>query len=41
LLDWFGQAHGASLYRLVRADDDRPVISEREAKSVSAEEPST
>jgi DNA polymerase-4 len=38
LLDWFGQAHGASLYRMARADDDRPVVSEREAKSVSAEE---
>ncbi|XVU23593.1 DNA polymerase IV [Actinoplanes sp. CA-054009] len=38
LLDWFGQAHGAGLYRLARADDDRPVIGEREAKSVSAEE---
>ncbi|MEV6849379.1 DNA polymerase IV [Actinoplanes sp. NPDC051411] len=38
LLDWFGQAHGGGLYRLARADDDRPVISEREAKSVSAEE---
>jgi DNA polymerase-4 len=38
LLDWFGQAHGASLYRLARADDDRAVVTEREAKSVSAEE---
>ena len=38
LLDWFGQAHGAGLYRLARADDDRPVISEHEAKSLSAEE---
>ncbi len=33
-----GQAHGRSLYRLARADDDRPVVSEREAKSVSAED---
>jgi DNA polymerase-4 len=33
-----GQAHGAGLYRLARADDDRPVITDREAKSVSAEE---
>ncbi len=32
-----GQAHGASLYRLARADDDRPVVAEREAKSVSVE----
>ena len=38
LLDWFGQAHGGSLYRLARADDDRRVVGEREAKSVSAEE---
>ncbi|MEV4703046.1 DNA polymerase IV [Actinoplanes sp. NPDC049316] len=38
LLDWFGQAHGAGLYRLARADDDRPVIGEHEAKSLSAEE---
>ncbi|SDY22553.1 DNA polymerase-4 [Modestobacter sp. DSM 44400] len=33
-----GQAQGAGLYRLARADDDRPVITDREAKSVSAEE---
>jgi DNA polymerase-4 len=38
LIDWFGQAHGAGLYRLARADDDRAVVTEREAKSVSAEE---
>nr|WP_308129007.1 DNA polymerase IV [Actinoplanes polyasparticus] len=38
LIDWFGQAHGASLHRLARAHDDRPVVGEREAKSVSAEE---
>ena len=38
LIDWFGQAHGAGLYRLARADDDRAIVSEREAKSVSAEE---
>ncbi len=38
LIDWFGQAHGAGLYRLARADDDRPIVGEREAKSVSAEE---
>ncbi|MEV4350736.1 DNA polymerase IV [Actinoplanes sp. NPDC049596] len=38
LVDWFGQAHGTGLYRLARADDDRPVVGEREAKSVSAEE---
>jgi DNA polymerase IV len=33
-----GQAHGTGLYRLARADDDRPVVTDREAKSVSAEE---
>jgi DNA polymerase IV len=32
-----GQAHGTSLYRLARADDDRAVVPEREAKSVSVE----
>ena len=32
-----GQAHGASLYRMARADDDRPVVAERETKSVSVE----
>jgi DNA polymerase IV len=33
-----GKAHGASLYRLARADDDRLVVAEREAKSVSVED---
>jgi len=33
-----GQSAGAGLYRLARADDDRPVVTDREAKSVSAEE---
>ncbi len=33
-----GQAHGTSLYRLARAADDRPVVAEREAKSVSVED---
>jgi DNA polymerase-4 len=33
-----GQAHGTALYRLARADDDRPVVAEREAKSVSVED---
>jgi DNA polymerase IV len=33
-----GQAHGSSLYRLARADDDRPVVPEREAKSISVED---
>jgi DNA polymerase-4 len=32
-----GQAHGTSLYRMARADDDRPVVAERETKSVSVE----
>ena len=32
-----GQAHGALLYRLARAEDDRPVVAEREAKSISVE----
>ena len=32
-----GQAQGRSLYRMARADDDRPVIAERETKSVSVE----
>lgn len=38
LVSIFGTAHGAGLYDLARARDDRPVVSEREAKSVSAEE---
>ncbi|MEQ6901439.1 DNA polymerase IV [Nocardioides sp. YIM 152588] len=32
-----GKAHGHSLHRLARAEDDRPVEPEREAKSVSVE----
>ncbi|WP_028644578.1 DNA polymerase IV [Nocardioides sp. URHA0020] len=32
-----GKASGHWLYALARADDDRPVVSEREAKSVSVE----
>ena len=32
-----GKAHGGGLYQLARADDDRPVVPEREAKSVSVE----
>ncbi|WP_139980933.1 DNA polymerase IV [Nocardioides litoris] len=32
-----GQAHGTSLHALARAHDDRPVVAEREAKSVSSE----
>jgi DNA polymerase IV len=33
-----GQAHGTGLYHLARAEDDRPVVAEREAKSVSVED---
>jgi DNA polymerase IV len=33
-----GRAHGAGLYALSRAEDDRAVVPDREAKSVSAEE---
>jgi DNA polymerase-4 len=32
-----GRAHGTGLYHLARADDDRAVVPEREAKSVSVE----
>lgn len=32
-----GQSHGSGLWRLARALDDRPVVAEREAKSVSVE----
>ncbi|HEX6515091.1 MAG TPA: DNA polymerase IV [Nocardioidaceae bacterium] len=38
LVRLLGQAHGRSLYRLARAEDDRPVVAEREAKSVSVED---
>lgn len=34
----FGEAHGTGLYQLARARDDRPVVTERETKSVSVEE---
>jgi DNA polymerase-4 len=37
LVRLIGKAHGAGLYALARADDDRPVVSERETKSVSVE----
>jgi DNA polymerase IV len=33
-----GAAHGSSLYRLARAEDDRPVVADRETKSVSVED---
>jgi DNA polymerase-4 len=32
-----GKAHGTGLYELARAQDDRPVVAERETKSVSQE----
>ena len=32
-----GRAHGQGLWRLARAQDDRPVVSERETKSISSE----
>ncbi|UJH71058.1 DNA polymerase thumb domain-containing protein [Ornithinimicrobium sp. INDO-MA30-4] len=34
----FGSAHGTGLYALARAQDNRVVVSERAAKSISAEE---
>ncbi|TKV56795.1 DNA polymerase IV [Nakamurella flava] len=37
LIALLGQAHGDQLYRLARAQDPRPVVPEREVKSVSAE----
>lgn len=33
-----GQAHGQGLYALARAEDERPVLSQRETKSVSVED---
>ncbi|WP_036553767.1 DNA polymerase IV [Nocardioides insulae] len=33
-----GKAHGSTLFQLARAEDDRPVVAEREAKSVSVED---
>ena len=37
LVRLLGKAHGAGLHALARADDDRPVVAERETKSVSEE----
>ncbi len=37
LVRQLGKAHGHSLYLLARAQDDRPVVPERETKSVSVE----
>lgn len=38
LVQLLGQAGGTSLHHLARAQDDRPVVADREAKSVSAED---
>ncbi|MER8072431.1 DNA polymerase IV [Streptomyces sp. NPDC094034] len=38
LVRLLGRAHGASLYRMARGLDDRAVVSERDAKSVSVED---
>jgi DNA polymerase-4 len=38
LVSILGQAHGTGLHQLAQAVDDRPVVTLREAKSVSAEE---
>ncbi|KAB2807507.1 DNA polymerase IV [Pimelobacter simplex] len=37
LVSLVGKALGQSLYHLARAEDDRPVVADREAKSVSVE----
>ena len=37
LVRLLGKAHGHGLYLLARAEDDRPVVPERETKSVSVE----
>ncbi|WP_205474555.1 DNA polymerase IV [Nocardioides sp. SYSU D00038] len=37
LVGLVGRAHGTGLHQLARAQDDRPVVAEREAKSVSVE----
>jgi DNA polymerase-4 len=38
LIRQVGSAHGASLYRLATASDDRAVVSDRETKSISIED---
>lgn len=38
LVRLLGKAHGSSLYRMALAQDERPVVSDREAKSVSVED---
>ncbi|KQX14485.1 DNA polymerase IV [Streptomyces sp. Root431] len=38
LVRLLGRAHGASLHRMAQGYDDRPVVAERDAKSVSVED---
>ena len=38
LVSIFGESHGRGLHEMAFARDDRPVVTEREAKSISAEE---
>ncbi|MFI2371124.1 DNA polymerase IV [Streptomyces sp. NPDC018833] len=38
LVRLLGRAHGAALFRMALGHDDRPVVSERDAKSVSVED---
>ncbi|MFE5515631.1 DNA polymerase IV [Streptomyces sp. NPDC056529] len=38
LVRLLGRAHGSSLYRMAQGHDDRPVVAERDAKSVSVED---
>ncbi|MFG3281232.1 DNA polymerase IV [Streptomyces sp. NPDC048111] len=38
LVRLLGKSHGASLHRMARGYDDRPVVAERDAKSVSVED---
>ncbi|MCX5206777.1 DNA polymerase IV [Streptomyces sp. NBC_00237] len=38
LVRLLGKAHGASLHRMAQGLDDRPVVAERDAKSVSVED---
>ncbi|MFD5425911.1 DNA polymerase IV [Streptomyces sp. NPDC127084] len=38
LVRLLGKAHGASLFRMALGHDDRPVVAERDAKSVSVED---
>ncbi len=38
LVRLLGRAHGTSLYRMAQGHDERPVVAERDAKSVSVED---